>query len=69
MKGDGKMFQQDLRNKFISIVQAGLSAKSIAEYVDIDYKDLSRFKNGHICLCEDDADRLEKYLDRVVIPQ
>lgn len=63
------MFQEELKNKFISIVQAGLSAKSIAQYTDIDYKDLSRFKNGHIYLCESDAKRLEKYLDDVVIPQ
>ncbi len=61
------MFQEELRNKFISTVQAGLSAKSIAQYADIDYKDLSRFKNGHICLCEDEANRLQAYLDKVVI--
>lgn len=63
------MFQEELKNKFISIVQAGLSAKSIAGYVGIDYKDLSRFKNGHIYLCEADAKRLQAYLDKVVIPQ
>lgn len=69
MKGDGEVFQEELKNKFISIVQAGLSAKSIAEYTNIDYKDLSRFKNGHIYLCESEAEQLEKYLDKVVIPQ
>lgn len=63
------MFQEKLKSKFISVVQAGLSAKSIAEYTGVDYKDLSRFKNGHIYLCESDAKRLEKYLDKVVIPQ
>jgi len=61
------MFQEELKNKLVSIVQAGLSAKSIAKYTDIDYKDLSRFKNGHICLCEDEANRLRVYLDKVVI--
>lgn len=68
-KGGGEVFQENLKNKFISIVQAGLSAKSIAECTEIDYKDLSRFKNGHICLCESDAERLDAYLDKVVIPQ
>ena len=34
------MFQEELKNKFLSIIQAGLSAKSIAEYTEIDYKDL-----------------------------
>ena len=63
------MFQEKIKSKFISIVQAGLSAKSIAEHTDIDYKDLSRFKNGHIYLCESDAKRLEEYLDKVIIPQ
>lgn len=62
------MYQKELRNKFVSTVQAGLSAKSIAKYTDIDYKDLSRFKNGHICLCENEANRLQAYLDKVVIP-
>lgn len=28
---------------------------------------LSRFKNGHICLCDADASKLESYLDKVVI--
>ncbi len=67
-KGGGDVFQENLKNKFISIVKAGLSAKSIAENTEIDYKDLSRFKNGHICLCEDEANRLQAYLDKVVIP-
>lgn len=68
MKGDGGMFQEELKKKFLSIVQAGLSAKSIAESTNIDYKDLSRFKNGHIYLGESDANRLNEYLDKVVIP-
>lgn len=68
MKGGGNVFQENLKNKFISIVKAGLSAKSIAECTGIDYKDLSRFKNGHIYLCDSDAKRLEEYLDKVVIP-
>lgn len=29
---------------------------------------LSRFKNGKVCLCTDDANRLEKYLSLVQIP-
>ena len=63
------MFQEELKNKFLSIIQAGLSAKSIAEYTEIDYKDLSRFKNGHIFLNSSYADRLDKYLDKVIIPK
>lgn len=63
------MFQEELKNKLLSIIQAGLSAKSIAEYSGIDYKDLSRFKNGHIFLNSSDAEKLDKYLDKVVIPK
>lgn len=70
LKGGGKIvFQENLKRKFMSVVKAGLSAKAIAEYTNIDYKDLSRFKNGHMYLCDVDAERLEKYLDKVVIPR
>lgn len=69
MKGGGDLFQEELKSKVISIIKAGLSAKSIAEYTGIDYRDLSKFKNGHIYLCEADAKQLNDYLDKVVIPQ
>lgn len=62
------MEQELLRVRLNSIVASGLVAKVIAEKTDITTDILSRFKNGHICLCKADAERLEKYLDKVVIP-
>ena len=63
------MNQEELREKLNIIIGNGLVAKAIAEKTGIGTDYLSRFKNGRICLCKDDADRLEKYLDKVVIPE
>ena len=63
------MNQDTLREKVNSIVANGLTAKAIAKKTGISTDTLSRFRNGHVCLVADDADRLEKYLDRVVIPE
>ena len=63
------MYQEELRSKLSATITSGLSASAIAKATDITTIDLSRFKNGQICLVEPVADRLEKYLDRVVIPQ
>lgn len=63
------MNQDSLREKLNSIVASGLTAKAIAKNTGISTDNLSRFKNGHICLVADDADRLEEYLNKVVIPQ
>lgn len=62
------MNQEELREKLNNIIAAGLVAKAIAKKVNISVDNLSRFKNGHICLLKNDADRLEKYLNQVVIP-
>lgn len=60
--------QEDLRNKLSAIISNGLSASAIAKATNITTIDISRFKNGQICLIEPVADRLKTYLDRVVIP-
>lgn len=63
------MNQDSLREKLNSIVASGLTAKAIAKSTGISTDNLSRFRNGHICLVVDDANRLKAYLDKVVIPQ
>ena len=60
--------QEDLRNKLSAIISNGLSASAIAKATNITTIDISRFKNGQICLIESVADRLKAYLDKVVIP-
>ena len=60
--------QNELRNKLSAIISSGLSASSISKVTNISRIDLSRFKNGQICLIESDAEYLEKYLDMVNIP-
>lgn len=49
-------------------ISKGLMAKAISNKTGITTDILSRFKNGHICLCDTDALKLESYLDQVVIP-
>lgn len=61
-------YQDRLRDKLSDIMVSGLSATSISKATNISRIDLSRFKNGQICLIESDADRLETFLDKVVIP-
>lgn len=63
------MYQEELRNKLSATISSGLSAAAISKATDITSIDLSRFKNGQICLIEPVADRLQAYLDKVVIPQ
>lgn len=60
--------QNELREKLNATITSGPVAKAIAAKTGITTDYLSRFKNGHICLCEDDANRLKAYLDKVVIP-
>lgn len=62
-------YQDELRNKLSAIMASGLSATSISKATNISRIDLSRFKNGQICLIEADADNLRKYLELVVIPE
>lgn len=63
------MYQEELRNKLSATITSGLSAAAIAKATDMTTIDLSRFKNGQICLIDPVADRLKAYLDKVVIPQ
>lgn len=60
--------QNELREKLNATIASGLVSKAIAAKTKITPEYLSQFKNGHICLCEDDANRLDAYLDKVVIP-
>lgn len=62
------MNQDTLRKKLLEIIELGLSASSISKVTNISRIDLSRFKNGQICLNNYDAECLEKYLDKVSIP-
>lgn len=62
------MNQNELREKLRSIIAEGLMAKSIANKTGITTDILSRYKNGHISLCDSDALKLESYLEKVVIP-
>lgn len=61
------MNQNELRKELNIIIANGLMAKAIASKTGITTDILSRFKNGHICLCDADAYKLETYLDKVNI--
>ena len=63
------MNQNLLREKLNVTIASGLVAKAIANKTGITTDILSRFKNGHICLCDTDAERLKQYLDKVIIPE
>lgn len=62
------MSQNELREMLCMTISKGLMAKAISSKTGITTDILSRFKNGHICLCDSDASKLESYLDMVVIP-
>ena len=62
------MSQNELRERLCIVISKGLMAKAISGKTGITTDILSRFKNGHICLCDADASKLELYLDKVVIP-
>lgn len=62
------MGQNELRETLCMTISKGLMAKAISNKTGITTDILSRFKNGHICLCDADASKLESYLDKVVIP-
>lgn len=65
----GNMNQELLREKLKNVIASGLVAKAISNKTDIPTDILSRFKNGHIYLCQSDALTLKAYLDKVVIPE
>lgn len=62
------MNQDLLRENLNHVIASGLVAKAISKKTGVTTDVLSRFKNGYVCLCEDDANRLEAYLNKVVIP-
>lgn len=62
------MNQDLLRENLNHVIASGLVAKAISNKTGVTADVLSRFKNGYVCLCEDDANRLEAYLNKVVIP-
>lgn len=64
----GNMNQEPLRERLNHVIDSGLVARAIAGKTGITTDVLSRFKNGYVCLCEDDALALESYLNKVVIP-
>ena len=63
------MGQESLRERLNTVIASGLAAKAISKRTGVTPDVLSRFKNGHVCLCPEDADKLKRYLDKVVIPQ
>lgn len=62
------MCQEELKQKLINTITSGLSAKAISNHTHITYDILAKFKQGKLYLCPKDAERLETYLDKVVIP-
>lgn len=62
------MNQDSLREKLNHVIASGLVAKAISVRTGVSTDVLSRFKNGHVCLCVDDANNLKNYLDKVVLP-
>jgi len=63
------MDQELLRERLNDVIASGLVAKAISKHTNIATDVLSRFKNGYVCLCPADADRLKAYLNQVVIPK
>lgn len=62
------MNQNELREKLMVTIANGLTSKAIASKTGIATDILSRFKNGYICLCDNDSTKLSVFLDKVVIP-
>ena len=62
------MNQDSLRDRLNKVIASGLAAKAISKRTGITTDVMSRFKNGYVCLCEKDKNRLEDYLDKVVLP-
>lgn len=62
------MDQNELREMLCMTISKGLMAKAISNKTGITTDILSRYKNGHISLCDSDASKLEDYLNNVVIP-
>ena len=61
--------QEKLKEQLLNIIASGLNARAIARHTGISYDLIVKFKNNKLYLCQSDADKLESYLDKVVIPQ
>ena len=64
----GNMDQEGLKLKLINVIDSGLNAKAIAKKINITYDILAKFKQGRLYLAPKDYEKLESYLDMVVIP-
>lgn len=62
------MDQDILRERLNKVIASGLVATAISTRTGITTDVLSRFKNGFVCLRENDANSLKNYLDKVVLP-
>lgn len=62
------MNQNELRERLMDIVNAGLSVRAISRNADISYDLLAKFKQGRLLLIEKDVKRLDQYLSNVKIP-
>ena len=60
--------QDSLREKLNHVIASGLVAKAISIRTGVSTDVLSRFKNGYVCLCVDDANNLKNYLDKLSLP-
>ena len=65
----GVMGQEQLRDLLSGIISLGLSAVAISKVTQISKIDLSRFKNGQICLVNSDAEKLQRFLEQTKIPE
>lgn len=64
----GNMDQEGLKLKLINVIDSGLNARAIAKKINITYDILAKFKQGRLYLAPKDYEKLESYLDMVVIP-
>ena len=64
----GNMDQEGLKLKLINVIDSGLNARPIAKKINITYDILAKFKQGRLYLAPKDYEKLESYLDMVVIP-
>ena len=64
----GNMDQEGLKLKLINVIDSGLNARAIAKKINITYEILAKFKQGRLYLAPKDYEKLESYLDKVVIP-
>lgn len=62
------MNQNELRDRLMDIVNAGLSVRAISRNAGLSYDLLAKFKQGRLLLIEKDEKKLDQYLSNVKIP-